>query len=60
MLFLNEMALLHAICGDTHKCGKFLTASVDILATDNDTMKCSRDEEEFHSQALHAAYMDIG
>ena len=60
VLFMNEISRLHAICGDTHKCGKYITAAVDVIATDKNAMKCPREEEDLHAQVLHAAYMDIG
>ncbi len=60
VLFMHEIARLHATCGNTHKCSKYLTAAVEILGTDKKAMKCTLREEEVHSQVLHAAYVDIG
>ena len=59
-MFMNEIARLHATCGDMHKCSKYLTAAVEVLATDKQTMKCPLREEELQLEALQAAYVDVG
>ena len=58
-MFMNEVARLHATCGDLHKCSKYLATAIEVLAIDKQAMKHAL-SQELHSQALHAAYMDIG
>ena len=59
-MFLNEIARLHAMCGDQQKCSRYLSAAVEVLATDKKSMKCPRQEEDLHCAILQGVYVDIG